>query len=49
MTEGMVKPEDISAFAGQIYHEAQRMTRLVEDILRLAKLDEGEEETGWRA
>lgn len=38
---GLVKPQDIPGFADDIYGEAQRMIRLVEDILRLSQLDEG--------
>ena len=41
MKTGMVRPEDIPAFAGNIYQEAQRLIRLVEDILKLSRLDEG--------
>ncbi len=39
----MVKPEDRKTFTGQIYTEAQRMIRLVDDIIRLSHLDEGAE------
>lgn len=42
MENGMVKQEDIPVFAGRIYSEAQRMIRLVEDIIRLSHLDEGD-------
>lgn len=38
---GMVKEEDIKKFAQTIYSESGRMTRLVEDILELSKLDTG--------
>ncbi len=38
---GMVQQGDAPRFAQQIYQEAQRMIRLVEDIIRLAHLDEG--------
>lgn len=38
---GMVRPEDITSFSKQIYTEAQRMIRLVEDIIKLSHLDEG--------
>ena len=41
MQSGMVKPEDIQSFAGDIYQEAQRLIALVEDILNLSHLDEG--------
>ena len=41
LLNGMVKPEDVKQFDLQIYSEAQRMIRLVDDILRLSRLDEG--------
>ena len=41
LTGGMVKPGDIPAFSKQIYTEAQRMIRLVDDIIKLSHLDEG--------
>ncbi|MBR5088845.1 MAG: PAS domain S-box protein [Ruminiclostridium sp.] len=37
----MVKPEDIPVFAGRIYSESHRVAALVEDVMKLAKLDEG--------
>ncbi len=37
---GIAKQEDIPRFAGKIYDETQRLIRLVEDILKLAQLDE---------
>lgn len=37
---GLVKAEDVPRFAGNIYNEAQRMITLVNDILRLSRLDE---------
>ncbi|WP_312651690.1 sensor histidine kinase [Aminipila sp.] len=39
--EGIAKPEDINDFAAKIYNEAKRMISLVEDIMKLSKLDEG--------
>ncbi len=44
---GMVKPEDVGNFSGQIYRESQRMIRLVEDIMRLSRLDETTGEVVW--
>ncbi len=44
MTNGIAKQEDIPKFASQIYSEAQRMIRLVEDIIKLSHLDEGAED-----
>ncbi len=41
LQSGMVKPEDSGEFTGQIYSEARRMVRLIEDIMNLSKLDEG--------
>ncbi len=41
LAKGMVKPEDVEDFSARIYAEAQRMIRLVEDIIRLSHLDEG--------
>ncbi len=41
LQSGMVKPEDLGDFTGQIYSEARRMVRLIEDIMNLSKLDEG--------
>lgn len=39
---GLVQPQDIPKFTGQIYTEAQRMIHLVEDIIRLSRLDENQ-------
>jgi len=44
---GMVADKDVTEFAGKIYSEARRMTRLVEDILRLSRLDEGGKDMQW--
>ena len=41
LQSGLVPREDTSVFAEKIYSEAQRMTRLVENTLRLSRLDEG--------
>ena len=43
MRSGMVKPQDIQSFADDIYQEAHRLIALVEDIIRLSRLDEGAE------
>lgn len=40
--EGLAKPEDVPRFAGRICSEAQRLLTLIEDILRLSQLDEGD-------
>ena len=39
---GYVREEDVKQFAGKIYKESQNMIRLVEDIIRVSQLDEGE-------
>lgn len=44
LNNGMVKLEDQKRFTSQIYSEAQRMIRLVDDIIRLSRLDEGAED-----
>ncbi|MFI3208521.1 MAG: ATP-binding protein [Eubacteriales bacterium] len=41
LQNGMVKPEHISRFAGRIHTEATRLVVLIEDIIKLSKLDEG--------
>lgn len=41
MKDGLVKPEDMKGFSKRIYHEASRLITLVEDIIKLSKLDEG--------
>ena len=40
---GLVEQEDIVPFAEKIYTETQRMICLVEDIIKLSRLDEGAE------
>jgi len=47
MKSGMVPPQDTPQFSEKIYTEAQRMIRLVEDTLRLSRLDEGGEDMAW--
>lgn len=42
MKSGMVRPEDMGNFAGKIYDEAQRLIVLIQDIIKLSKLDEKE-------
>lgn len=43
ISRNMVKKEDIPEFAGRIYKEATRMTALIEDIIKLSRLDEQSE------
>lgn len=38
---GIIKPEDINGFAENIRGEAQRMISLINDIIKLSRLDEG--------
>lgn len=41
MKNGLVRPEDMKGFSQRIYNEASRLITLVEDIIKLSKLDEG--------
>ncbi len=41
MVNGMAMPKDTAEFSGRIYSESQRMIRLVDDIIKLSRLDEG--------
>ena len=41
MQNGIVKPEDVPKFAGNIFKESQRLISLVNDIIKLSQLDEG--------
>lgn len=41
MKNGMVKQEDIPGFSEKIFNEAQRMICLINDIIKLSRLDEG--------
>ena len=47
MKSGLVPSADVPAFSEKIYGEAQRMVRLVEDTLRLSRLDEGAADLQW--
>ncbi len=40
MKNGMVRPADVPVFSERIYKEARRLIHLVEDIIKLSKLDE---------
>ena len=46
---GMARPEDVPVFAGRIYTEANRLIKLVQDIIKLSRLDEGGEELATEA
>ncbi len=47
MENGLVRPEDVSHFAGNIHREAQRLIGLVNDIIKLSRLDEGGPAGQW--
>ena len=47
MENGVARPEDMSRFAGKIRSEAGRLLSLIEDILRLSRLDEGNVRAGF--
>ncbi|MER2235377.1 MAG: ATP-binding protein, partial [Candidatus Limivicinus sp.] len=42
MVKGDVPPDMVKEFSSDIYRESQRMITLVDDIIRLSRLDEGE-------
>ena len=42
MQDGIVKEEDVKRFAGTHLCEAQRLITLVEDVIKISQLDEGE-------
>ena len=42
LESGLAKPEDAPRFIGHIRKEASRLVNLIEDIIRLSQLDEGE-------
>ena len=43
LESGLVKPEDVPRFIGNIRREASRLVQLIEDVIRLSHLDEGVE------
>lgn len=47
LENGMARDEDVKPFAGKIRSESGRMTKLVEDIIDLTKLDNGGVEMEW--
>ena len=47
LQNGLVKPEDVSHFAGNIHREAGRLIGLVNNIIKLSRLDEGGPTTTW--
>ncbi len=44
MKEGLVEPDKMKEFAGDIYKECSQLIALVDDILKLSRLDEGSQE-----
>ena len=40
MKEGIARPEDIKVFSERIYHEASRLVSLIDDIIKLSRLEE---------
>ncbi len=40
LKDGLVPPERVSEFAGDIYRESRRLIRLVDDIIELSRLEE---------
>ena len=47
MKSGIVQAQDQQRFSENIYTEAQRLIRLVEDIIKLSRLDEGGADMRW--
>lgn len=47
MENGMVKPQDVAHFAGNIHREAGRLVELVNDIIKISQLDEGGFSGSW--
>ena len=47
LQSGLVKPQDISHFAGNIHREARRLIDLVNDIIKISRLDEGGFADAW--
>ncbi|MCR5089204.1 MAG: two-component sensor histidine kinase [Oscillospiraceae bacterium] len=47
MSQGLVPPEKIPEFSRDIYRESQRLIDLVDDIIRLSRLDENAVEPDW--
>lgn len=40
MKNGMVRPEDIPVFAGHIWNEARHLIDIIDDVIRISRLDE---------
>ena len=48
LNSGMVNREDLILFSERIYKEASRMIALIDDIIKLSKLDEDSMEVEWQ-
>ena len=48
MSQGLVPPGKMQEFSGDIYRECRRLMALVEDIIRLSRLDEGAVQPEWQ-
>ena len=46
---GLVAPADVEHFAGNIHRQTQRLISLVNDIIRLSRLDEGGDMGPWES
>ena len=44
MKEGLVEADKMREFAGDIYKECGQLIALIDDIMKLSRLDEGSEE-----
>ena len=49
MKEGLVEPDKMKEFAGDIYKECSQLIALVDEILKLSRLDEGSQELATEA
>ncbi len=47
MSEGVVTGDKVQEFSQDIYKESQRLIALIDDIIKLSRLDEGAEEPNW--
>ena len=47
LKSGLVAPADVEHFAGNIHRQTQRLISLVNDIIRLSRLDEGGDMGHW--
>ena len=47
MSNGLVKPEDVTVVSGKMKSESDRLLALIEDIMRLSELDETDDEKSF--